>query len=463
MERKYSIHDVIRFLQDGVFPQKLTVSSRKALVKYAKRFTFHNDKLFYCDSGKERLVVMSDAEKAGIFAECHGDKCAGAHFGRNKTLAKISRSFYWLGMTADIVSMIRQCHQCQKMEKLQTVAPQLHPIATAGPWDIVGIDLVGPLPETSGQNRYIMTMTDLFSKWVESFAIKNKSADTVASVLEKAFLRFGPPNKILTDQGREFVNSVNDSILQKHAVKHLVTSAYHPQTNGQDERTNQTIRRALSKLVNDNQDDWDTMLARICYDINTSKHDSTKASPFMVMHGWEPRLFSQLLNTEQTDDGSNVVPDQNASSNDCADTSVHDFVHNANLQAHIIDNGDNSGAHTVREQLLARVHANIKAAQNRQKLQYAARINRGSAKSFSFTVGAEVLRRNSRKLGRMGGKLQPEWFGPYIIETLTSTRAGLRGLKAKIPLSDLKPYMRPPHQAVSVRSSSCYIFQLDCS
>lgn len=76
-------------------------------------------------------------------------------------------------------------------------------------WELIGIDLTGPLPKTSSGFQYIMTATDYFSKWVEAFPLKSKSAAEVAHQLCSLIYRHGCPKRILSDQGREFVNEVS--------------------------------------------------------------------------------------------------------------------------------------------------------------------------------------------------------------------------------------------------------------
>lgn len=74
----------------------------------------------------------------------------------------------------------------------------------------MGIDLTGPLPKTSGGYRYIMTATDYFSKWVEAYPLKTKSATEVAENLCKIIYRHGCPARTLSGQGRKFVNQVSN-------------------------------------------------------------------------------------------------------------------------------------------------------------------------------------------------------------------------------------------------------------
>lgn len=93
-----------------------------------------------------------------------------------------------------------------------TAASQLHPIKVSERWDVLGMDLIGPFNETERGNRFKMTVTDLFTKWMVAKPIRDKSASSTAEVLLETTFTFGPPNRIISDQGRELVNEVNISV-----------------------------------------------------------------------------------------------------------------------------------------------------------------------------------------------------------------------------------------------------------
>ncbi|MGH0134178.1 UNVERIFIED_CONTAM: hypothetical protein FKN15_054531 [Acipenser sinensis] len=105
-----------------------------------------------------------------------------------------------------------------------------------------GVDLIGPFQPSKGGNRYSLTATDFFTKWTEAIPIKDKSAACTASALANLFYCHGAPEIVLRDQGGEFWK-------KNWGIQHRISSAYHPQTNGLDERTNQTIKRATGKSL----------------------------------------------------------------------------------------------------------------------------------------------------------------------------------------------------------------------
>ena len=161
-------------------------------------------------------------------------------------------------MQNDIDSYVKVCQACQRHNKKLTKTPAtLHPITVDSPWYRVGIDLIGPLPRTAAGNAYIITCSDYFTKWPEAEAIPDKSAECVSQCLFRVICRHGSPSIIQSDQGREFVNNINNNLFQLTGVKHKISAAYHPQTNGLDERFNQTLCNALTKMAEGKEEEWD--------------------------------------------------------------------------------------------------------------------------------------------------------------------------------------------------------------
>eukprot|EP00731_Ephydatia_muelleri_P017202 Em0010g300a len=171
--------------------------------------------------------------------------------------------------------------------KLTTGVPELHPIPVKAPWYMVGIDFIGPLsPVAKDGSHYILTISDYFTKWVEVVPTVNKMASTVASSLFKIFMRMGLPRVLLSDNGSEFCNALNDQLSEMLGIKRRLTTPYHPQANGLDERFNQTLQNMLVKYVSSKKDMWSHYLDTCAFAYNTSRHDSTKYTPFMLRIFW---------------------------------------------------------------------------------------------------------------------------------------------------------------------------------
>ncbi|KAJ8381322.1 hypothetical protein SKAU_G00021000 [Synaphobranchus kaupii] len=248
---------------------------------------------------------------------------------------------------------------------------------------MIGVDLIGPFKASSKGNRYCLTATDFFTKWVEAIPIKEKTAVATSQALMDMFYTHGAPEVVLTDQGREFWNKVNQTLFENFGVKHRITSAYHPQTNGLDERTNQTLKRAIGKTLDGHQERWEDKLKEIVFAHNSCVHASTRYSPYRLMYGREPRLLSE-------------------------------------------------------------VRANVAKAQGRQKEAYQRRTKKGT-KRFNISPGMEVLKKDKRKRGRPGRTMDPDWPTKYRVTEVgdnnlvqLETMDG-KPLRTKTPYASVKP------------------------
>ncbi|XP_044132418.1 WD repeat and HMG-box DNA-binding protein 1 isoform X1 [Bufo gargarizans] len=280
MEKKYE--EIFQFLSVGDYPSGYNKSQRQCFRNSTAKYTIKEGKLFA--GGKTVLKCKEEARR--IFDEVHSAPIGG-HSGIKKTRLAISSQFFWHGMTKDIENWIQECAKCQVVGK-RPLAPQpLECFKVSAAWELVGIDLTGPIPETVDGFQYILTATDYFSKWVEAFPLKTKTAAEVGRHLCSLIYRHGCPKRILSDQGGEFVNQLNHQMCSVLGKERSVTAAYHPQTNSLDEKTNDNIRRALSKLVNEKQNNWDVYLEATLFSIRSKVQTTTKFSPFVLMYGRE--------------------------------------------------------------------------------------------------------------------------------------------------------------------------------
>ena len=134
-------------------------------------------------------------------------------------------------------------------------------------------------------------VTDLFSKWVEAFPLVKTDSLTLAKVLvEEVVCRYGVPQCLHSDQGANLVSDVIQSLCILLGIQRTQTTAYHPQGNGQVERFNRTLEAMLSKVVTENQKDWDDHLQSVLFAYRTAIHESTGYTPFLVMFGHSPSL-----------------------------------------------------------------------------------------------------------------------------------------------------------------------------
>ena len=210
---------------------------------------------------EESVLVVPASCREDILRMSHDDPCSG-HMGISRTLQRIKNKYYWPGWSQDVEKWVQACDKCsqRKMAVTATRAP-LQNIEVSRPMQLWEIDILGPLPMTRNSNRYILVMTDNFTKWVKAVPIPDQRAETVArSFLKEVISNHGVPEYILSDQGRNFESDVMRKVLDMMGAKKIRTSAYHPQCDGQVERWNRTVCDILAAYVNEHHTDWEDYL-----------------------------------------------------------------------------------------------------------------------------------------------------------------------------------------------------------
>jgi transposase InsO family protein len=254
-------------------------------------------------NGRRHYVpVLPPAIRLPVIRTLH-DLPLSAHLGYKKTYHKIRSQFYWKGMAADIKAFVRSCVPCQtRKPPPPSLSGHLHLFSASRPFEVVGIDILGPLPRTQSGNRYVVVMVDRFSRWTELAAVPDITASTVADVfVDRIILRHGCPAQLLSDRGSQFLSALFKRLTQRLGIHKIFTSAYHPQTNGQVERLNRFIASALTAYVNAHQDDWDTYLEALAFAYRTSFVDAIGNTPFYLVHGRDPCLPTDILSGNQPD------------------------------------------------------------------------------------------------------------------------------------------------------------------
>jgi hypothetical protein len=172
------------------------------------------------------------------------------------------------------------------------------------------MDPVGPIkPAAESGNRYILTIVDYATRYPEAVALKTIDSVTVAEALLGVWSRVGVPDKILTDQGTQFVSQVMEEVNKLLSIKHLTTTPYHPQCNGLVERFNGTLKQALKKLCEGRPRDWDRYLPAILFAYREVPQASLGFSPFELVYGRTVRGPMAILKQIWTDEqASEEVP-----------------------------------------------------------------------------------------------------------------------------------------------------------
>ncbi|GJW33615.1 reverse transcriptase domain-containing protein [Tanacetum coccineum] len=151
-------------------------------------------------------------------------------------------------------------------------------------FDVWGINFMGPFPSSRG-NKYILVAVDYLSKWVEAKALPTNDARVVVKILKSLFARFGTPYAIISDHGTHFCNDQFAKVMLKYGVTHRLATAYHPQTSGQVEVSNDGLKRILERTVGENRASWSDKLDDALWAFHTSFKTPIRCTPYKLVYG----------------------------------------------------------------------------------------------------------------------------------------------------------------------------------
>ena len=225
--------------------------------------------------------VVPDSLRSTILSLAHDSPAAG-HPGAIKMYETMRRFLYWPLMASDVYDYVRGCASCARVrgtaaqrQKLLTLFP------AAGPLEFVAMDIAGPYPRTRNGNEYVVVLTDRFTKLTRAIPTRTTTASDVASIfIDYWIYSYGVPDYLLTDRGTQFMSKFFELVCSSLGVKHVATSAYRPQTNGQAERYNRTMVSRLRHYICEHQTDWDDYVQPLTYAYNLQVHRTTKFTPF---------------------------------------------------------------------------------------------------------------------------------------------------------------------------------------
>ena len=355
--------------------------------------------------GKYRKLALCEAH----------NNITGGHDAALKSYMKITNSYWWPNVYSHAKEHAKTCEQCQfrKTQKSANVPLRPLPIPDA-PHQRIHADLFGPLMASDRRKKYVLCMTDAFTKFAVVTAVNNKEAETVArAIFEQWFCKFGIPVQIHTDGGKEFCNKLAHELFTLLNVQHTKTSPAHPQCNAQVEVFNKTVKKYLNSFVDNTTLNWEEFLPALSFAYNTSYHSTISTTPFELLFGVKARLPS---------------------------------FPNPDIQK--IHYGENFAAERLnilqKARSLAHQHATLKGAEYKSD-------HDKRAKQHNFQPGQQVMLREMTFLHK-NPKLARQWSGPHVVlqadDTNVSIKLNKSGKAKTVHVERIKSFV-PPEDAIS--------------
>ena len=395
------IHDLLVWKEEGVEPTQamLHLSSpavrnfwqNKALLEVRDGVLFYR---WVEESGERSLLVVPHQLKQEVMRLSHDLKLSG-HPGMQRTLHRLRQRHIWHKMNKDCKLYVLSCKECNRQKKA-SVKPrgELGMFHAGAPVERLHIDILGPFPQSVAGNRYILMLVCQFTKWLEAYPLPEQTAEQTARVVVDHFIsRFGVPEQIHTDQGRNFTSKLFEGICKLLEITKTRTTPYRPCSNGQVERYNRTILQLIRCHLQSSLR-WDEDLPLLTSAIRSVPNRQTGFTPNMLMLGREVRHPADLLFGVETAEV----------------TSMPEFV-------------------TKMQERFRRIHdlvrEKLKTSQVRQKKVYDQHLRQAT-----YQVGDVVYRRNDVSKKGQSKKLAAAWKGPFLIqEVLTPVLFRVQGRK----------------------------------
>jgi hypothetical protein len=258
----------------------------KALTNGTARWEEEDGLIYY--RGKLYVPNVKELRKE-VVKQCHDSVTAG-HPGKNGTIELVSRYYWWPQMAGFVLSYVEGCDKCQHYRKDIHPKALIHPQEVPeGPWQVIGVDLIGPLPMSKGKDA-ILNIVDHYTKQLHLFPVTTQiTANGVVSIyFDYVFPLHGIPQRIISDRGPQFAARSMRALLKRLGIDMGLTTAYHPQANGQVEHKNQEVEAYLCLFIDKRQDDWVDLLPTAEFVINSRLNSATGHTPFELLYGYTP-------------------------------------------------------------------------------------------------------------------------------------------------------------------------------
>ena len=304
----------------------------------------------------------------------------------------VTRNYWWPGVTRDVGKYVEGCDLCQRM-KNRTEEPAGKLKLSEVPqktWTHLTVDFITKLPVVAGKD-VILVVCDRLSKMTHFVAtMEGTSAEGLARLFrDNVWKLHGLPESVVSDRGPQFAVELTKELNRMLGIKTKLSTAFHPQTDGQTERMNQEVEQYLRFFIEHRQKDWLEWLAMAEFAINNKVHTVTKISPFMANYGKELRMGGDIRKKGKVE-------------------SVTEFV-----------------------ERMKKVHKEAEAALRKMQEEMKRYADRGRKETEKWKKGDQVLLSTKDLVfkERPSKKLTERYVGPYVIEKVVSSNA----VKLRLP------------------------------
>jgi 8-oxo-dGTP pyrophosphatase MutT (NUDIX family) len=246
----------------------------------------------------DKIIIPAIPRVLSALLHAYHDSNVAGHPGNRRTFLLISRSYWWKGMRGFIKSYVRRCLSCQR-NKSRRHAPggTLRPLPIPDhPWSSISMDLITCLPRTRAGYDALVVWVCRLTKMVvvaptrltmDAYAFAQLTNDHIVS-------KHGLPESIVSDRDGRFTSNFWQCLTARLGIKNLMSTAFHPETDGQTERMNSLLEETLRHFVGYTQSEWDENIQMAAFAINNAVNVSTGQTPFFLNKGAHPRMPTDI-------------------------------------------------------------------------------------------------------------------------------------------------------------------------
>lgn len=254
---------------------------------------------------KGRLVVGSDPQLRSKIMQWLHTSAQGGHSGVEATYQRVKSLFFWSGMKTDIATFIKRCPTCQRCKYETAAYPGLlQPLPIPERvWEEVSMDFIEGLPKSMGQ-EVILVVVDRLSKYAHFVTLSHPytAVEVAQAYLDNIYKLHGFPASIVSDRDKVFISTFWTSLMTVQGVRQHLSTAYHPQSDGQTEVLNRCLETYLRCMCFNKPKDWAKWIPLAEFWYNTTYHSATHKTPYEVLYGQPPPVHRPYISEQSVVD-----------------------------------------------------------------------------------------------------------------------------------------------------------------
>ncbi|KAJ1685137.1 hypothetical protein LUZ63_016527 [Rhynchospora breviuscula] len=347
------------------------------------------------DLDREKPIVMLEVPQPSIDVVAIGIYIIDAG-----TEWIVRAGFYWPSLRKDVEEYVRRCEKCQFHSRIPRQPP--HPkqsISSPWPFDMWGIDLLGPFPQGQGNVKFLVVAVEYFTKWIEAKPLATITSQKVVDfVRHQIVYRYGLPHTIISDNGTQFTGAPFQDFCKGLGIRSYTSSVSHPQSNSLAEVSNRTILEGLKKKIEGSKNTWTEYLDEILWAYRTTPRTATRRSPFGMVYGMEAVTPMKIVHPSLR-------------------TATYNWKKNGIRREEELD--------TIFE-LRDKARTKLEEYQRKMRKNFDRKIA-----PKHFQPGDWMLRK-VEATGKQVGKLDPAWEGPFeVVKSIGGKAYHLKDMKGK--------------------------------